>query len=131
MDSIDFDFLTNNDNGDGDQDSDDLTSLWATPQRDPRVVRSIGDVADDAEARLASRQARGIEDEPVELDFDILSLHESELEGLWTTWGESRVASLGRGIPQGLTITPQYLPRGGGEARPTSYSGGFTGPAAR
>ncbi len=120
MDSLDFDFLTS---GGGDSpDSDDLTSLWSEPRRDPRVVRSIGEVADDAEARMASRQARGIDDEPVELDFDILSLHESELEGLWAAWGERRVASLGRGIPPGVTITPQNLPRGGGgEARPVSY----------
>lgn len=121
MDSIDFDFLTNND-GDEGQDSDELMFLQATSQRDPRVVRSIGEVADDAEARLASRQARGIDDEAVEdLGFDILSLHESELESLWPTGGERRVASLGRGIPPGITITPQHLPQGRGEARPISY----------
>jgi len=132
MDSIDFDFLANNDDGnDMDQGSDDdLIALWATPDRDPRVVRSIGDVADNAEAHLASRQARN--NDEVELDFDILSLHESELECLWPTWGERRVASLGRGIPLGLTITPQYLPKGnGGKARPTNYSGGFIKPATR
>lgn len=120
MESIDFDFLTNGSNEDESQDSDDLIHLWATPQRDPRVVRSVNEVADAAEARLASRQARGIH-EPEELGFDILSLHESELEGLWPTWGERRVASLGRGIPTGVTITPQYLPRSGGDARSLSY----------
>lgn len=118
MESIDFDFLANSD--DDGQDSDDIIFLHAAPRRDPRMVRTIGEVADDAEARLASRQARGI-DEPADLGFDILSLHESELEGLWPTWGERRVASLGRGIPPGVSITPQHLPRGGGEARPISY----------
>lgn len=132
MDSIDFDFLAKNDD-DGNSDSSDLTSLW-THHRDPRVIRSIGEVANDAEARLASRQARGIDvdaDADAELDFDILSLHESELEGLWPTWGERRVASLGRGIPLGLTITPQYLPKGGSESRSISYIGDFVGPASR
>lgn len=136
MDSIDFNFLAKNDDDDNSDNSDgsDLTSLWT--HRDPRVIRSIGEVANDAEARLASRQARGIDadtdaDTDAELDFDILSLHESELEGLWPTWGERRVASLGRGIPLGLTITPQYLPKGGGDARSTSYSGDFVGPASR
>ena len=121
MESIDFDFLTDGSNDDESQDSDDLTHLWATPQRDPRVVRSVNEVADDAKARLASRQARGIHEPEEELDFDILSLHESELEGLWPTWGERRVASLGRGIPTGVTITPQHLPRSGGNARSLSY----------
>lgn len=125
MESIDFDFLTN-ENGEESQDSnEDFMFLQATPQRDPRVVRSIGEVADAAEVRLASRQARGIHEPAEELGFDILSLHESELESLWPTWGERRVASLGRGIPLGVTITPQHLPRAarlsGGEARPISY----------
>jgi len=126
MDSIDFDFLANSDD-----DDSDLTALWATPNRDPRVVRSIDEVA-DADARLAS-QTRGIGElaEEQELDFDIPSLHESELEGLWPTWGERRVASLGRGIPLGLTITPQYIPKGGGESRSISYKGSFGGPASR
>lgn len=122
MESIDFDFLANSD--DEGQDSDDIIFLQAASQRDSRVVRTIGEVADDAEARLASRlasrQARGI-DEPADLGFDILSLDESELESLWPTWGERRVASLGRGIPPGVSITPQHLPRSGGEARPISY----------
>lgn len=121
MESIDFDFLANDDEG----DSDDLIFLQAAAERDPRAVRTIGEVADDAEARMASRQAsrqaRGMDDEPVDLGFDILSLHESELEGLWPTWGERRVASLGRGIPVGVSITPQHLPRGGGKSRPISY----------
>lgn len=119
MESIDFDFLANED-GEG-PNPDDLTFLRAIPERDPRVVRSVNEVADDAEARMASRQARGIREPAGELAFDVLSLHESELECLWPAWGERRVAALGRGIPPGVTITPQHLPRGGGEARSISY----------
>jgi len=118
MDSIDFDFLVNNDNN----DDTNSNALRRALDRDPRVVRSIGDVADNAEGRLASRQARntGIQPDGSELDFDILSLNESDLESLWPAWGERRVASLGRGIPTGITITPQYLPKSEGAIRPVS-----------
>jgi len=118
MDSIDFDFLLNDDDG-------DLTDEPVA--RDPRVVRSIESVAHDAEARRYRQEREeypgpGPDDDDLGWsDAEILSLDESELECLWPQWGDRRCSQPGRGIPAGVTVTPQHLPRTASTARPLSY----------
>ena len=123
VDSIDFDFLLD-DEGDGD-DLEPTEGLWEPPARDPRIVRSIESVADAAEARHASLRhgdERGDDDGDLGWpDEEIFALHESELECLWPQWGERRCAQLGRGIPTGVTIEPQHLPRTASNTRPLDY----------
>lgn len=87
---------------------DEVEQLWRS-ERDPRIVRSISEVAAEAELRrTAGRPAPRTA--ALLSDAEIASLDESDLEALWPRWGERRTAQLGRGIPPGLTITPQHLP---------------------
>lgn len=131
MDSIDFESLMSE--LDGDEDGEDVNEdvneeelgelFQSRATRDPRVVRSIESVAMDAEARRP-RPRHGDPEEESDCglsDDEIFSLHESELEGLWPQWGERRCAQLGRGIPAGVEVTPQHLPRTASSARPLSY----------
>ena len=112
MDSIDFGFLL----GGGEP-----------PARDPRIVRSIEEASREAEARLPQRRQRGLEysdtdDDPGMTDDEVLALGESDLECLWPRWGERRAAQLGRGVPPGVTVVPQHLPRTASSGgRPLSY----------
>ena len=125
VDSIDFDFLLGDEDDGGDLEPTE--GLWEPRARDPRIVRSIESVADDAEARHASLRRGGERDEQDDNDdlgwpeAEIFALHESELECLWPQWGERRCAQLGRGIPAGVTIEPQHLPRTASNTRPLDY----------
>ena len=94
---------------------------------DLRMARSISDVADADSAKRSVREEYSDRPTPRESampDHVIDGLDEFELVALWTQAGEAvRVASLGRGIPAGIVITPQHLPRGGGASAGTlSYS---------
>lgn len=129
MDSVDFDFLLEWDADDELPPQSLCGSSDEMPSRDPRVVRSIEEVSCEAEIRL-SRLQRGMECDPEAADSDlgmtddnVLALDESDLECLWPTWGERRSAQLGRGVPPGVTIVPQHLPKSAsaGGGRPLSY----------
>ena len=129
MDSIDFESLmgelSGGKDGEGDINEEELSELFQSrTARDPRIVRSIESVAMDAEARMSRPSCYDGDPEEAECglsDDEIFSPHESELEGLWPQWGERRCAQLGRGIPAGVEVTPQHLPRTASSARPLSY----------
>jgi hypothetical protein len=118
VESIDFDFLLEGGVG------------GEPPPRDPRTVRSIEDASRDAEIRLSRRQrgsecgfAPSADGDLGMTDDEVLALDESDLECLWPAWGERRAAQLGRGVPPGVTVVPQHLPRSASSAagRPLSY----------
>jgi len=92
---------------------EEIGQLWCNSDRDPRIVRSISEVAADAELRSPALPADRPQPRTAALlsDAEIESLDEYDLEGLWPRGGERRVVQLGRGIPQGCSITPQHLPR--------------------
>lgn len=123
---------------------EDLDELWKTENRhsgvrhaassstdaeqqvfrgDLRMARSISDVADADVDRRFVREDYSDPTAPRESampDHVIDSLDEFDLTALWVQAGEAvRVASLGRGIPAGVVITPQHLPRGGGASAGT------------
>ena len=118
MDSIDFDSLLGEDSG------------GEPPSRDPRTVRSIEEVSSEAEIRLSRLQRGLLECGSSEADGDlgmtddeVLALDESDLECLWPTWGDRRAAQLGRGMPPGVTVVPQHLPKSASASggRPLNY----------
>ena len=127
MDSIDFDFLL-----EGDVDSEPTPmSLSRTsdelPLRDPRIVRSIEKVSSESRIRRGPEEcgfdSEAADDDLGMTDDEVLALDESDLECLWPAWGERRTAQLGRGVPTGVTIVPQHLPKTASSAsgRPLSY----------
>lgn len=130
MDSIDFDFLLEGEADDEPPPQAPCGSGDEMPSRDPRVVRSIEEVSCEAEMRL-SRLQHGPECGPSDAadgdlgmtDDEVLALDESDLECLWPTWGERRTAQLGRGVPPGVTVVPQHLPKSAsaGGGRPLNY----------